>query len=77
LPGPFVVVGTKHRIDITKLNALLADINPSKTRRSREAWIKIYHEARMKETPGRGLSFNDALMILSQHKLIDVNEALE
>jgi hypothetical protein len=64
-------------LDIRKLRAALANTNPEEAQQRRRTYNRLYHEARMSETTGKGISFTAMLMLLAHYKLIDDDEALQ
>lgn len=72
-----VVAGKRHALDIRKLDIALASMDPEEIRQRRRTYNRLYHEARLVETPGKGISFTNMLMLLAHYKLIDDNEALQ
>lgn len=63
-------------IDIDRLRTALSKLDGDEIKRRRKRFERIYQEACMVETPGKGISFTSLLMILAHYKLIDDEEAL-
>jgi voltage-dependent calcium channel len=63
-------------LDLGKLESLLNGIDYPATRKRRAIYSRLYHEAIISHQPGRGISFNDMLVLLAHHKLIVDGEAL-
>lgn len=63
-------------LDLGKLESLLNGIDYSMIRKRRAIYSRLYHEAIISHQPGRGISFNDMLLLLAHHKLIIDGEAL-
>ncbi|TDL23428.1 hypothetical protein BD410DRAFT_897507 [Rickenella mellea] len=63
-------------LDLNKLRKVLAGIDHASIRKRRSIYSKIYHEARITQEPGKGISFTGMLLMLAHHKLIDDREAL-
>ena len=63
-------------LDVGKLESLLNGIDYLTIRKRRAVYSRLYHEAIICHQPGRGLSFNDMLVLLAHHKLIVDGEAL-
>lgn len=71
-----VVTGKKRAIDVRRVEHLISQIDFRQVRARRQAFAKLFHEARLSEEPGRGISFTAMLMLLAHHKLIDDEKAL-
>ncbi|KAG6861044.1 hypothetical protein C0995_004545 [Termitomyces sp. Mi166 len=64
-------------VDMGKLEAVLSGIDYEAIRKRRAVYNRLYHEASsISHRPGRGISFNDMLILLAHHKLIVDGEAL-
>ena len=63
-------------LDLGKLESILNGIDYLEIRKRRAVYSRLYHEAIISHQPGRGLSFNDMLVLLAHHKLIVDGEAL-
>lgn len=63
-------------LDLNKLRKVLAGIDHASIRKRRSIYGKLYHEARITQEPGKGISFTGMLLMLAHHKLIDDREAL-
>ena len=70
--SPRIVAG----IDVGKLEAVLSGLDYEAIRKRRAVYSRLYHEASISHEPGRGISFNDMLILLAHHKLIVDGEAL-
>ncbi len=62
---------------IADLNRVLSTIDYAQTRRRRAAYNRLYQEALAIANPERGISFNDMLILLAHHKIIDDENALK
>ena len=71
-----VVTGTKRAVDFRRIEAKIKTIDYDQVRKRRRVYTRLYHEARISEEPGRGISFTSMLMMLAHHKLIDDEKAL-
>jgi hypothetical protein len=65
-----------HGLDLGKLESLLNGIDYPTIRKRKAIYSRLYHEAIISHQPGRGISFNDMLLLLAHHKLIIDGEAL-
>ncbi|KDQ58077.1 hypothetical protein JAAARDRAFT_69375 [Jaapia argillacea MUCL 33604] len=63
-------------VDVSKLNTVLNRIDYTAVRKRRLLYSRLYHEAMLFHEKGRGMSFNNMLLLLAHHKLIDDREAL-
>ncbi|KAG6811221.1 hypothetical protein H0H92_008482 [Tricholoma furcatifolium] len=63
-------------IDMGKLGSILSGLDYAAIRKRRAVYSRLYHEAIISHQPGRGISFNDMLILLAHHKLIVDAEAL-
>ncbi|RDB21766.1 Calcium-channel protein cch1 [Hypsizygus marmoreus] len=63
-------------IDMGKLDAVLSGVDYAQIRKRRAIYSRLYHEASISHQQGRGISFNDMLVLLAHHKLIVDGEAL-
>jgi hypothetical protein len=63
-------------LDLGKLESLLNGIDYPTIRQRRAIYSRLYHEAIIAHEPGYGISFNDMLVLLAHHILIDDGEAL-
>ena len=63
-------------LDLGKLEVLLNGIDYPTIRQRRTIYSRLYHEAIITHEPGRGISFNDMLLLLAHHILINDGEAL-
>ncbi|KAF8063493.1 Ion transport protein-domain-containing protein [Lyophyllum atratum] len=63
-------------VDMGKLEAVLSGLDYTAIRRRRAIYSRLYHEASISHQQGRGISFNDMLILLAHHKLIVDGEAL-
>ncbi|KAJ7186710.1 Ion transport protein-domain-containing protein, partial [Mycena filopes] len=63
-------------IDLNKLDKVLKEIDYSAIRKRRAVYARLYHEATISNSGGRGMSFTDMLLLLAHHKLIVDREAL-
>ncbi|GLB42802.1 putative calcium channel [Lyophyllum shimeji] len=70
------VVPGKPAIDMGKLEAVLSGLDYAAIRKRRAIYSRLYHEASISIQQGRGISFNDMLILLAHHKLIVDGEAL-
>lgn len=64
-------------LDIKNLNRALHSINFNQIRKRRELYNRLFEEALILQEPGRGISFMNMLVLLSQYKLIDDEKALK
>jgi hypothetical protein len=64
-------------LDLEKLQAAISHIDPEQIRARRRRYNRIWHEARLSEEPGLGISFTTMLFLLAHHKLIDDEKALQ
>jgi hypothetical protein len=71
-----IVARIEHGIHLGKLESLLNGIDYPTIRKRRAIYSRLYHEAIISHQPGRGISFNDMLLLLAHHKLIVDGEAL-
>ncbi|KAG6853798.1 hypothetical protein C0991_001248 [Blastosporella zonata] len=63
-------------VDLGKLEAVLSGLDYAAIRKRRAIYSRLYHEASISHQQGRGISFNDMLILLAHHKLIVDGEAL-
>ncbi|OBZ73074.1 Calcium-channel protein cch1 [Grifola frondosa] len=63
-------------LDVSKLNVILCGIDRASTKRRKNLYNRLYHEARISHEPGKGISFTNMLLLLAHHKLIVDREAL-
>ncbi|KAG6833310.1 hypothetical protein H0H87_008942 [Tephrocybe sp. NHM501043] len=63
-------------VDLGKLEAVLSGLDYTAVRKRRAIYSRLYHEASISHQQGRGISFNDMLILLAHHKLIVDGEAL-
>jgi hypothetical protein len=76
--GRLVVArGTRYAVDVRQVEKLVNRADPSAVRDRRQMFARLYHEARISEDPGRGLSFTSMLFMLAHYKLIDDEKALQ
>ncbi|KZW03268.1 hypothetical protein EXIGLDRAFT_664412 [Exidia glandulosa HHB12029] len=66
----------RHGVNITRLTALLADIDQRAVKSKRNLYCRVYHEASLIDKK-EGLDFTRMLMMLAHHKLVDDDRALE
>ena len=71
-----VAAGLKRAVDVRRIEHHIAQIDYSRVREQRQLFARLYHEARISEERGRGISFTAMLMMLSHSKLIDDETAL-
>ncbi|EIW66778.1 hypothetical protein TREMEDRAFT_40774 [Tremella mesenterica DSM 1558] len=71
-----VAKGVEYAVDVRKVETLVERIDFNRVRDRRRVFNRLYHEARISEEPGRGISFTHMLMMLSHYKLIDDEKAL-
>lgn len=73
------IIGSSNKVgpgfDLTKLNAILDEIDYSKVRKRKAIFSRLYHEARISHSE-QGISFTQMLFLLAHHKLIIDGEAL-
>ena len=62
---------------IVDLNRVLNTIDYGQIRRRRAAYNRLYQEALAMAGPERGVPFNDMLILLAHHKIIDDERALK
>jgi len=62
---------------VADLNRVLSTIDYGQVRRRRTAYNRLYQEALAMTGPERGISFNDMLILLAHHKIIDDEKALK
>ncbi|KAK8858595.1 hypothetical protein IAR55_002824 [Kwoniella newhampshirensis] len=72
-----VATGVKRAVDVRRVEAQIAQIDYRQVRDRRQLFSRLYHEARITEEPGRGISFTAMLMMLAHYKLIDDEKALQ
>jgi hypothetical protein len=72
-----VVTGVKRAVDIRRIEELISRIDYNKVRQRRQAFARLYNEARISDDAGKGISFTAMLVMLAQHKLIDDEKALQ
>ncbi|KAJ9094907.1 hypothetical protein QFC19_007763 [Naganishia cerealis] len=71
------IIAGKHRaIDVKKLGVALSNIDRESLSARRRNFNELYQEAKLEEEPGKGLSFQTALLLLARYQLIDESEAL-
>lgn len=63
-------------IDLDKLRMILDRIDFSAIRKRRATYTRLYHEARISDRQGKGMSFTGMLFLLAHHKLIVDRDAL-
>ena len=71
-----VATGVKRAVDLRRVEALTAQIDYLLVRQRRGIFARLFHEARISEEPGRGISFTTMLMMLAHNTLIDDEKAL-
>lgn len=71
-----VVTGAKRAIDLRRMERQISQIDYRLVRQRRQTFSRLYHEARLSEEPGRGISFTAMLLMLAQNLLIDDEKAL-
>lgn len=64
-------------MDIGLLRHALAKTDVEELRRRKDRFNHLYHEARLLEEEGKGVSFTDMLLLLAHYKLIDDAVSLE
>jgi hypothetical protein len=64
-------------IDLMLLGKALGSIDQMKTKKAKDLYNRLYHEALISAEPGRGISFTDMLVLLAHYKLIDDDKALQ
>jgi hypothetical protein len=62
---------------VRHVESLVRQIDLTKVRERRRVFARLYHEARISEEPGRGISFTSMLFMLAHYKLIDDEKALQ
>lgn len=67
---------TVDGVSIDKLNATLSGIDRAATKRRKNLYNRLFHEARISHEPGKGISFTNMLLLLAHHKLIVDRDAL-
>ncbi len=72
-----IVRGPKRTVDTRKLEVALGAVDFAEVRTRRRNYCRLWHEARLAGTPGRGVRFTALLMLIAHYRLIDDNEALE
>lgn len=65
-----------REIDLTKLNARLAELPVREIRRRRARMNKFYEEVLVSSDHDRGIAFTSLLMILAHYKVINDNKSL-
>jgi len=70
--SPRVVDG----LNLSKLERILDGIDYAEIRKRKAIYTRLYHEARISQEPGLGISFPHMLTLLAHHKLIVDAEAL-
>ena len=71
-----VVTGVKRAIDVRRVEAQIRQIDYQQVRGRRQIFARLFHEARISEERGKGISFTGMLMMLAHYKLIDDENAL-
>ena len=72
-----VATGVKQAVDVRHIEAVLRQVDVQRVRQRRELFARLFHEARISEEPGRGISFTSMLTMLAHYKLIDGEKALQ
>lgn len=72
-----VATGVKRAVDTRQLQRIISGIDHRMIRERMQTFTRLYHEARLSEEPGRGISFTSMLFLLAHYKLIDDEEALQ
>ena len=72
-----VATGHQRAVDVRRIEWHIAQIDYRRVREHRQLFARLYHEARISEDRGRGISFTAMLMMLSHYKLIDDEKALQ
>lgn len=68
--------GVVGGVDLHLLNQKLKTIDFQDIARRRATFNRLYHEALMLAERGKGLSFNNTLMLLAHYKLLEGPESL-
>lgn len=76
LDSPAVISGTNHIIDLRKLESVLSSVDREQLSEHRRKLNELYQEVKLEEEPGKGISFQSALVLLARYELIDEREAL-
>jgi voltage-dependent calcium channel len=63
-------------LNLCKVERILDDIDYEEVRKRKAIYIRLYHEARISQEEGLGISFTDMLTLMAHHKLIVDAEAL-
>ncbi|KAG5641382.1 hypothetical protein DXG03_005364 [Asterophora parasitica] len=63
-------------VDLGKLEAVLGGLDYTAIRKRRAVYARLYHEASISHQQGKGIAFNDMLILLAHHKIIVDAEAL-
>lgn len=71
------VRGVRSAVDMVKLQQAIGNIDRRAAHARRRKFDRIWHEARLSEEPGLGISFTSMLFLLAHHKLIDDEKALQ
>ena len=72
-----VAGGVKQAVDVRRVEALIGQIDYDKVRKRRQTFARLFHEARISEEPGRGISFTAMLMMIAHYTLINDENALQ
>lgn len=72
-----VASGERYAVDVRRVESQVKGIDSAKVRERRRIFSRLYHEARISEEPGRGISFTSMLFMLAHYKLIDDEKALQ
>jgi hypothetical protein len=72
-----VATGVKRAVDTRQLQSIIRGIDHGMVHERRKTFTRLYHEARISEEPGRGISFTAMLFLLAHYKLIKDEDALQ
>lgn len=69
--------GKPYAVDATKISRVLNSLDFSQTRQRRDMYNRLFQEALVIQEPGRGITFNNMLLLLAHYKMIDDDKALK
>jgi hypothetical protein len=72
-----VATGKKCAVDIRNVERMVEQVAPALVRERRQLFARLYHEARISEEAGRGISFTSMLFMLAHYKLVEDEKALQ
>ncbi|ORX40063.1 Ion transport protein-domain-containing protein [Kockovaella imperatae] len=71
-----VVTGVRQAVDMGIVQSKIKQIDYAQVHDRRQTFARLFHEARITEEKGRGISFTNMLMMLAHYRLIDDEKAL-